>query len=85
MLLHSIRIRVENGLEDVGNELLHLLGSAAHEVFGHKARCDLLLGQAKGGVSSDTVYHIVGQALFLDLLAGGNGVLAQALVQLQPI
>ena len=82
MLLHSIRIRVENGLEDVGNELLHLLGSAAHEVFGHKARCDFLFGQAKGGVSGDTVYHIVGQALFLDLLAGGDGVLAQALVQL---
>ena len=82
MLLHGIGVSIEDGLEHIGDELLHLLRCTAHKVLRHKARHDLLAGQAKGRVGSNTVHHIVGQALFLDLLAGGDGVLAQTLVQL---
>ena len=81
VLFHILGVSVEDRLQDVGDELLHLLGCTAHKVLRHKARHDLLFGQAKGRVGSDAVYHVVGQAFFLDLLAGGNGVLAQALVQ----
>ena len=55
MLLDRIGVGVKDGLEDVGDELLHLLGSAAHKVFGHQTGHDLLFGQAKGRVCGDAV------------------------------
>ena len=82
VLFHILGVSVEDRLQDVGDELLHLLGCTAHKVLRHQPRHDLLAGQAKGRVCGNAVHHIVGQTLFLDLLTGGDGVLAQALVQL---
>ena len=48
VLLHILGVSIEDGLQDVGDELLHLLGCTAHKVFGHQTGHDLLLGQAKG-------------------------------------
>ena len=38
MLLHGIGVGIEDGLEHIGDELLHLLRCTAHKVLRHKAR-----------------------------------------------
>ena len=48
MLFHILGVSIEDGLQDVGDELLHLLGCTAHKVLRHQPCHDLLAGQAKG-------------------------------------
>ena len=60
MLLHGIGVGIEDGLEHIGDELLHLLRCTAHKVLRHKARHDLLAGQAKGKMwIRDRTYTVV--------------------------
>ena len=36
VLFHILGVSIEDGLQDVGDELLHLLGCTAHKVLRHK-------------------------------------------------
>ena len=58
VLLHSIGVGVKNGLEDVSDELVHLLGCTAHKILRHQTGHDLLFGQAKGGVRRNAVHQL---------------------------
>ena len=58
VLLHILGVSIEDGLQNVGDELLHLLGCTAHKILRHQTGHDLLFGQAKGGVRRNAVHQL---------------------------